>query len=59
MNDCPPLYDVVNPDALDKLFAPTRKTERHGTVTFKYCGFQVTVNADRTVELEPIDAKSS
>ncbi|WP_423747291.1 HalOD1 output domain-containing protein (plasmid) [Haladaptatus sp. SPP-AMP-3] len=54
---CPPLYDVIDPDALDRLFAPTQAgTRRHGTVTFQYCGYQVTVNSDRTVDLDPINA---
>ncbi|WP_435158459.1 HalOD1 output domain-containing protein [Haladaptatus sp. DFWS20] len=56
-SDCPPLYDVVDPDALERLFAPTQAgTERHGTVTFQYCGYQVTINSNRTVDLNPIDA---
>ena len=59
-SDCPPLYDVIDPDALEKLFAPTQAgTERHGTVTFQYCGYQVTVNSDRTVDLDPINTDES
>lgn len=57
-SECPPLYDVIDPDALDTLFAPHhRTTERHGKVIFEYCGYQVTVNADRTIELEPLDTE--
>ena len=59
MSDCPPLYEVIDPDALDKLFSPLhRDTNRHGKVIFEYCGYQVTVHADRTVELTSIDAES-
>ncbi|WP_139136143.1 HalOD1 output domain-containing protein [Haladaptatus sp. W1] len=59
-SDCPPLYDVIDPDALDRLFAPTQTgTERHGTVTFYYCDYQVTVNGDRTVDLDPINSDES
>ncbi|MFH5801035.1 HalOD1 output domain-containing protein [Haladaptatus sp. CMAA 1911] len=57
---CPPLYGVIDPDALERLFAPTQTgTRRHGTVTFQYCGYQVTVNSDRTVDLDPISADES
>ena len=59
MSECPPLYEVIDPDALDTLFAPLhRESERHGKVIFEYCGYEVTVHADRTVELEPIDSES-
>ncbi|WP_266081319.1 HalOD1 output domain-containing protein [Haladaptatus caseinilyticus] len=59
-SDCPPLYDVIDPDALDRLFVPTQTgTGRQGTVTFQYCGYQVTVNSDRTVDLDPINADES
>ncbi len=58
-SECPPLYEAIDPDALDKLFAPLhRESERHGKVIFEYCGYEVTVHADRTVELEPINAES-
>ncbi|MFH5800945.1 HalOD1 output domain-containing protein [Haladaptatus sp. CMAA 1911] len=59
MNDCPPLYEAIDPDALDALFAPLhRETDRHGKVMFEYCGYRVSVHADRTIELEPLDAES-
>ncbi|WP_266082526.1 HalOD1 output domain-containing protein [Haladaptatus caseinilyticus] len=58
-SECPPLYEAIDPDALNKLFAPLhRESERHGKVIFEYCNYQVTVHADRTVELEPTDAES-
>ncbi|WP_227378575.1 HalOD1 output domain-containing protein [Haladaptatus halobius] len=58
-SECPPLYDVIDPDALDKLFAPVhQETVHHGKVIFEYCGYQVTVHADRTVELKVIDVES-
>lgn len=44
------LHDVVDPDALDALFAGKNKTE--GVVMFRFCGFDVTVTADREVTLE-------
>ncbi|WP_254766378.1 HalOD1 output domain-containing protein [Salinilacihabitans rarus] len=52
----PPLWDVVDPEALDALFEPTRGGRpRAGRVTFTYCGYEVTVD-DRervTVSLAP------
>lgn len=44
----PPLNDVVDPDALDALFADS--TVR-GAVRFEYCGYTVHVDSDGTVEL--------
>jgi hypothetical protein len=45
----PPLFDAVNPDALDRLF---RRSP--GTVRFEYAGYTVTVDHDHTVDLTPI-----
>lgn len=44
------LYSVLNPDALDSLFAGRANEE--GVVMFSYCGFDVTVTADGEVTLE-------
>ncbi|WP_227380723.1 HalOD1 output domain-containing protein [Haladaptatus halobius] len=53
--DCEPLYDVIDPDALEALFASTqRDTDRTGSVTFQYCGYQVTVFSDRTIDIDPL-----
>lgn len=38
--ELPPLYDAVDPEALDRLFA----NRENGTVTFSFCGYEVTVN---------------
>lgn len=56
--DLPALYDAIDPDALDALFASTRTgTIRSGSVSFEYAGYRVTVvcEADRpiVVDLEP------
>ncbi|MFC6863998.1 HalOD1 output domain-containing protein [Halomicroarcula sp. GCM10025817] len=49
----PSLTDVIDPDALDALFAGDRT---NGRVTFRYAGFRVTVDADRRVSVvEPIE----
>ena len=44
-----PLYDVINPDALDTLF---RDTE--GKVAFVYLGYVVTVDERGNVSLKPV-----
>ncbi|MCW8173364.1 HalOD1 output domain-containing protein [Natrialba swarupiae] len=47
----PPLNDVVDPTALDRLFEPTTAagSTRRGRVTFSYCGYDVTVTSDGSV----------
>lgn len=42
----PPLFDVVDVDALDSVFHADT-----GTVSFEYAGYQVTVDNEATVEL--------
>jgi hypothetical protein len=51
----PPLYTVVNTEALNKLFESTKDGPRSGTVTFEYNGYSVQAEADGTVEVEPRD----
>lgn len=43
--DVPPLYEVIDPDALDDLFSPKRDgtPRRAGRVTFRLAGCNVTV----------------
>lgn len=44
-----PLYEVVDPDALDRLFEPGSTPSRQspvGRVSFRYNGCDVTVHAD-------------
>ncbi|WP_247379703.1 HalOD1 output domain-containing protein [Halorientalis brevis] len=51
-----PLHAVVDPDALDALFQPTPDSVRmDGDVSFRYCGYRVTANADGCVELTRLD----
>ncbi|WP_266083122.1 HalOD1 output domain-containing protein [Haladaptatus caseinilyticus] len=51
-----PLFEYINPDALDALFAPTwRGTPRQGSVSFRYDSYWVTVNSDRNVTVKPLD----
>lgn len=54
----PPLYEVIDPDALGRLFAATSDgTRRHGTVNFVYRGYEVTVRDDGTVSV--VDGEST
>lgn len=45
-----PLYSVVDPDSLDRLFRPTATNPGriHGSVQFEYSGHHVVVNASGT-----------
>lgn len=45
----PPLYDVVNPEALEKLFAGKASV---GKVVFNYNGYEVSVEADGYVAVK-------
>lgn len=47
-----PLYHVIDPDALDRLFAPTPRGGRtEGFVEFGFAGCDVVVRGDGTVEV--------
>lgn len=54
-----PLYEVVDPDALDRVFAPTNsdgeRTTRTGHVVFRYEGCRVRVTADGCVVTTPAE----
>ncbi|WP_254766136.1 HalOD1 output domain-containing protein [Salinilacihabitans rarus] len=52
-----PLYDVVDPDALDALVAHTGRTDAPGEqlVAFPYEGFEVQLRGDGRLRLEPGD----
>ncbi|AGB37328.1 HalOD1 output domain-containing protein [Natronococcus occultus] len=47
------LYDVINPEALDSLFAPRENglSRASGRIEFEYCGYDVTVTSDGDVEV--------
>jgi hypothetical protein len=48
--DLPPLFEVIDPDALDTLFNPVQPGVPLGTeVTFTYVGHEVTVADDGEV----------
>lgn len=48
------LHAVVDPEALDRLFEPRPNgaTRPRGTVSFTFCGYDVTVDRDGVVALE-------
>ena len=50
-----PLYDVVDPDALDSLVGAngTASSRSGPTVTFEFAGHDVTVRGDGTVVVRP------
>jgi len=47
------LYEAIDPEALDRVFAGTATTDRgNGTVVFTYHGCEVTVHGDGSVSAE-------
>ncbi|WP_440772141.1 HalOD1 output domain-containing protein [Natronorubrum sp. DTA28] len=55
----PPLWNVIDPEALDALFEPTRGGRpRTGRVSFVYAGYEITVDstgeAAVAVSVEPV-----
>lgn len=49
----PPLSDVVDPDALERLFASTDTADRAlGRIQFSYSGYEVTVAGDGSVRVD-------
>ena len=49
-----PLYDAIDPEALDALFAPRADGSPRpvGKVSFQYAGYWVTVSSEGAVELD-------
>lgn len=50
--ELPPLFDTIDPDALDQLF---HRRGTHGRIEFQYAGFQLLAQNDGGIELTPID----
>lgn len=50
-----PLYDAIEPDALDALFEHARRTDQPGRqrLTFTYAGYEIAVHGDGTLEVTP------
>lgn len=59
-DDLMPLYQSIDPDALETLFAPQADgSERaDGRVTFTHAGHVVTVSSDGTVDVTTADNQS-
>ena len=57
----PPLYAVIDPEALNVLFRPTRAgpRDRDATVEFTYRDYTVTVHGDGTIDVTPLHPKQS
>lgn len=48
-----PLYEAIDPDALNAVFEPAADSPRpHGSITFEYFGHTVVVTSDGTVTVE-------
>jgi hypothetical protein len=47
-----PLYEAIDPDALDDLFRDGR-----GHVSFQYAGYVVTIDHDRNIKLTPLNER--
>jgi len=51
--ELPPLYDVIDPDALDALLSSVQTGgSDQASVDFEYAGYRVVVFEDRTVVIE-------
>ena len=44
--ELPPLYESVDPDALDALFTPDYREPLRGETTFSYADHEVTISSD-------------
>ena len=50
--ELPPLYESIDPDALDALFAPTRTGgPRRGRLEFTYDGHEIVVECGSSLEI--------
>ncbi|MFC7026385.1 HalOD1 output domain-containing protein [Halomicroarcula sp. GCM10025324] len=50
--DLPPLYDYIDPEALEHLFSPTKTSTRvDGGVFFHYNGYPVVVHSNGRIEI--------
>lgn len=53
-----PLYEVIDPEALNRLFAPTYEGNgrKCGRINFEYAGFEVDITSEDGVTLTPISS---
>ena len=51
-----PLHDVLDPDALTRFCESVSDVPRQsGHVSFRYCGYDVTVSVDGSIDVRPTD----
>ncbi|MFP8951843.1 HalOD1 output domain-containing protein [Natrialbaceae archaeon A-arb3/5] len=50
-NELPPLYDVIDPEALNKLFT-SRSESSVETVSFQYAGYDIVVRGTNEVQVQ-------
>lgn len=57
--DLPPMYEAIDPDALDKLLGGGlgRSESYNGYVTFSYADYSVTVHADGEIVVHGLDSE--
>lgn len=57
-HELPPLYEVVDPEALNHLFASNYEGETRaaGQVTLVYAGYEIVVHSSGDVTISPLDA---
>lgn len=50
----PPLYDTIDPDALDVVFdtPSSGAADHHPRLSFQYCGHTIVIEPDRTITVE-------
>lgn len=55
----PPLFEVIDPDALDQLFGNTTTAGRmEGQTMFTYKGYEITVSGDGHVAVDPLEEQT-
>ena len=54
----PPLYESIDPDALDRLFASTGGERRPGSVEFRYAGYLVTITNSSDLRITVSDGST-
>lgn len=56
----PPLYETIDPEALEALFAPTTRVRR-GEIEFTYTGYRISISAESgyTITVEELDQSAS
>lgn len=52
LTELPPLYEVVDPEALDELVESADPESADFEVEFPYCGHEVTVSTDGEIDIE-------